>query len=138
LSRHYPIIYLFHHFQHIKHHFSLRLILVCFDQFLDDKLVFILHYLDFRSPFDVPGANNSSFGRVPPSQSSAFGGLGSLFPSTLPPFSSTIDRKSEINGSVNTLNLDWARFARGFGPFSSANDGLSSKKVDETNNFNER
>jgi hypothetical protein len=53
-----------------------------------------------------------------------------------------------MNGSVAAaaaLGLDWTRFHRGIGPsslipplpsVSSANDSLSSKKLDETNNSN--
>ena len=110
-------------------------------------------YLGYRSPFDLSGVNNGPFGRVPPSSSTAFGGLGSLFPPPpLPPpplsSSSTIDRKSDINGSVAAaaaLGLDWSRFHRGIGPsslipslpsLSSTNDSLSLKKLDETNNSN--
>ncbi|CAF1392085.1 unnamed protein product [Rotaria sp. Silwood1] len=108
---------------------------------------------NYRSPFDFAGVNNGPLGRIPPSPSSAFGGLGSLFPPPPPPpppppSSSTIDRKSDINGSVAAaaaLGLDWSRFHRGIGPSSlippltpipSTNDNLSLKKLDETNNSN--
>jgi hypothetical protein len=59
-----------------------------------------------------------------------------------------MDRKSDMNGSVAAaaaLGLDWSRFHRGIGPsslippltsLSSANDNLSLKKHDETNNSN--
>lgn len=105
--------------------------------------------LDYRSPFDFTGVNNSPFGRVPTAPNTAFGGLGSLFPlppppppPPPPPSSSTIDRKSDMNGSVATaaaLGLDWSRFHRGIGPslipsltpLSSTNDSLSLKKLDE-------
>ncbi|CAF4832240.1 unnamed protein product [Rotaria socialis] len=104
----------------------------------------------YRSPFDFTGVNNGPLGRLPPSSSSAFGGLGSLFPPPPPTSasSSIIDRKSDINGSVAAaaaLGLDWSRFHRGIGssslisplmPLSSTNDNLSLKKLDETNNSN--
>ena len=44
--------------------------------------------LDFRSPVEFAGG---PFGRVVPSSSTAFGGLGSLFPSL-----SLIDRKGDL------------------------------------------
>ncbi|CAF1485485.1 unnamed protein product [Adineta ricciae] len=121
---------------------------------------------NYRSPFDFAGLNsNGPFGRVPPSSSSssssplttAFGGLGSLFPSAplppppppRPPSSSlTIDRKPDMNGPVAAaaaLGLDWSRFHRGMGPapmippmpsLSSINENSSSKKLDETSNSN--
>ena len=110
-------------------------------------------YLDYRSPFDFTGVNNGTSGRLPPSSNTAFGGLGSLFPSVPPPplptSLSTGDRRSNVNGSVAAaaaLGLDWSRFYRGLGPSSliasltplssSSNDSLSLKKFDDTNNSN--
>ena len=106
--------------------------------------------LDFRSPFDFPGVPNGPFGRVHPSSSTAFGGLGSLFPpalSTIPASSSSAnDRKSDMNGSVAAaaaLGLDWSRFHRTPGssllpsstPVSATSENLSSKKLDESNSI---
>ncbi|UJR34194.1 hypothetical protein I4U23_021600 [Adineta vaga] len=106
---------------------------------------------NYRSPFEFAGMTNGPFGRVPPSSTTAFGGLGSLFPPPpLPPpsSSSTIDRKSDMNGSLAAaaaLGLDWSRFHRGIGPsslipplppHSSTNENLSLKKLDDTTNSN--
>jgi hypothetical protein len=114
---------------------------------MDCIMIFLRLFLDYRSPFDFIGGNNGPFGRVPASSNTAFGGLGSLFPLPPPPSSSTIDRKSDMNGSVaaaTALGLDWSRFHRGIGPslippltpLSSSIDSLSLKKLDETNNSN--
>ena len=124
----------------------------------DETFHLSFFYLDYRSPFDFAGMNNGPFGRVPPSSATAFGGLGSLFPPPPPPssLSSTIDRKSDMNGSVAAaaaLGLDWSRFHRGMGslppppPSSSSlmpslppplatNENSSLKKLDEVNNSN--
>lgn len=83
--------------------------------------------------------SNGPFGRVLPSSSTAFGGLGSLFP--VVPTSASMDRKSsDLNGSLAAgavaaanLGLDWSRFHN---RLPSNNDSLSMKKLDETNNSN--
>ena len=83
--------------------------------------------LDFRSPFEFAGG---PFGRVVPSSSTAFGGLGSLFPSP-----SLIDRKGDPNGSTAAnLGLDWSRFHRSLVP-----DNGTVKKLEEmTANHNDK
>ena len=83
--------------------------------------------LDFRSPFEFAGG---PFGRVVPSSSTAFGGLGSLFPSP-----SLIDRKGDLNGSTAAnLGLDWSRFHRSLVP-----DNGTVKKLEEmTTNHNDK